>query len=119
MPRGIPLKGYRKMKRDARGPEIERAVEIACKRVSKDALEFLEQAIKDSELDPRVRMMAAKEILDRAWGKPKQNIEQSVNVNAGEDLLQALRDARNRAQQDSITAEFSTIPIEDKRETLQ
>jgi hypothetical protein len=102
MPKGIPKAGYRKGRRVS--TEQFHAIEIACKRLSTRALEILEEAMNDKGTDPRYRIMAAKEILDRGWGKPKQSTESTVNVNASDNFVQALREARARANQMVIEA---------------
>ncbi|MGI0011231.1 MAG: hypothetical protein ACREAE_07510 [Nitrosopumilaceae archaeon] len=77
-------------------PGIIRGVEIACKRLSERALKVLEDAMKDETLDMKHRLDAAKEILNRAWGRPKQSIEANVNVHSGEVLIEAITQAKQR-----------------------
>jgi len=91
------------MERKARNIAVsakERAIEIACKRLSERALKVLEQAMDEKKtpgLDYRLRIMAAQEILSRAWGKPKQATEAQINIEGGDALIDALKAARIRA----------------------
>lgn len=83
----------------ARGPKHERSIEIACKRYSHKALEILAKALdetKTPDLSFRDRIIAAKEILDRGYGKPRQAIDQKVEVSVT-GVTQALDQARARA----------------------
>lgn len=81
-----------------RGKQI-RAIEIACKRLSARALQVLEDALdlqKTPDLEYRHRIEAAKEILNRGWGRPKQTVDTNVNVNADESFLEAINAAKGR-----------------------
>lgn len=78
-------------------PEIARSIEIACKRLSAKALDILEKAMNDEKLDMKHRLDAAKEILNRGWGRPKQSVDTNINVNNGDALLAALTSAKDRA----------------------
>ncbi len=68
----------------------ERRIEIACKRWDEKALKVLTDALGDATLDYRWRLTAAKEILDRAYGRPRQQVDATVKVEAAEALLAAL-----------------------------
>lgn len=85
-------------------PGVERSIEIACKRLSWTAMKVLEKALKDENLDMKLRLIAAKEVFDRGWGKAKQSVEATINVGGGEALLEAIAHARKR------TAEAEAIP---------
>lgn len=81
--------------------DLERRVDIACKRLSSKALDVLERAMdetKTPDIEYKYRIMAAKEILDRAYGKPKQAIEASVTLEGGEAFLKMMQEARERAK---------------------
>lgn len=82
-------------------PEVERSIEIACKRLSWTALKVLEQALKNESLDMKYRIEAAKEVFNRGWGRPKQSIDANINVGGGEALLEAITMARKRAELDA------------------
>lgn len=82
------------------GEAIIHSIEIACKRLSVQALGVLEKAldeVKTPGLEYRYRIVAAKEILDRAWGKPKQAIEASLSEESTTKFLESIREARLRA----------------------
>lgn len=81
-------------------PGIERAIEIACKRLSERALKVLENALdpaKTPGIDYKMRIMAAQELLSRAWGKPKASVDNKITVEGGEALIDILRQAKIRS----------------------
>ncbi len=84
--------GYKEPKRfGSRQTEPkERRIEIACKQWDEKALKVLTDAILDSTIDIRWRLQAAKEVLDRAYGRPRQQMDATVKVEAAEALLAAL-----------------------------
>lgn len=93
-------------------PNIERAVEIACKRISGRAVIYLEkiieEAIKDpNKHDPKIVMKAIEEVMDRGLGKARQQIEQNINVNGNDALIEAINQAKVRVMDKlpTITAE--------------
>lgn len=98
----MPYKGYKQNRSGrgyARGADHIRSIEIACKRYSYNALKILTDALdpaKTPELEYKMRMVAAKEILDRGYGKPKQSIDQNVEISVT-GVTQALEAARQRA----------------------
>lgn len=84
-------------------PGIERAIEVACKRLSERALKVLENAldpVKTPGIDYKMRIMAAQELLSRAWGKPKASVESKVTFEGGDALLNAMKNARARAKEE-------------------
>lgn len=84
--------------RNSNGGELARKVEIACKRLSVRALEVLEQAMNNESVEMKHRIDAAKEILNRAFGRPKQSVEANVTVQTGEQLIEAITQNRQRAE---------------------
>lgn len=81
-------------------PDIERRIEIACKRLGDGAIRLLEKLMMDENTEVRWRIVAAKEILDRGFGRPKQSIDQKITMNGGEAFLEIMRDARERAEKE-------------------
>jgi hypothetical protein len=86
-------------------PEIERKVELACKRISERGIKYLEDLIekaldpetpKEQRPDPRWVMMAIDQVLNRGFGKPRQQIDQSIQVEGGDALIDAIRKAKDR-----------------------
>lgn len=92
-------------------PGVARSIEIACKRLSWAALKVIEKIMMDDNADPKVRMDAAKEIMNRGWGRPKASIETNINVGASESLLQALNEARKRTSDAALLP-----PTEEEKE---
>lgn len=86
-------------------PGVVRSIEIACKRLSWKALKVIEQIMNDERADPKVRMQASQEIMNRAWGRPKASVEQNININAGDAFLKAITEARKRAAIDALLPE--------------
>lgn len=75
-------------------PGVARSIEIACKRLSIRALKVIESIMNDQGADPKVRMQACQEILNRGFGRPKASVETNINVNAGDSLLKAITERR-------------------------
>lgn len=69
----------------------ERAIEIACKRLSIHAINVLEMALKKEDVDIRWKIQAAKEILDRGWGRPAQSIKADINISTIDALVSRIR----------------------------
>lgn len=102
-------------------PEIARAIEIACKRLSGKALQVLTKAMDDSLkglIDIRWGIQASTEVLNRGFGRARQQIEANINVEGGEEMIEALRSARLRAGIVSQVATAIEDAIEEKP-TLQ
>lgn len=96
----------------ARGlPDIERRIEIACKRLSANALTFLEKILSDDNVEVRWRLQAAKEIMDRGLGKAKQSIDQKVTMVGGDAFMQVLNEAKNRVAKATEEAEAARVVI--------
>ena len=74
----------------------ERSIEIACKRYSEAALKVLTDCLTDTEADIRWKIVAAKEVLDRAWGRPKQSVDASVKIEGADSLLAAIQAGKAR-----------------------
>lgn len=86
---------------------IERRIDIAAKRLSTRALQVLEEAMdpgKTPGLEYKYRIAAAKEILDRAWGKPKQSIKAEITTAPSDEFAAAMQEAeaRERAQKEAL-----------------
>lgn len=91
---------------------IERRVDIACKRLSQTAVAALEKVLKDPKAQPREQLKAAEIILNRAWGKPRQQIDQTITVGGGDALVEAMNKARQRVVENIVQA-----PLEVSEET--
>ncbi len=91
-------------------PGVARSIEIACKRLSWRALKVIEQIMNSEDADPKVRMDAAKEVMNRGWGRPRAQIDTNINIGGGEALLAALAEARSRTK----AAEALPAPPEEK-----
>jgi hypothetical protein len=109
MPAGRPLRSKNTH------PDVERQVEIACKRISQTAVNYLEMIIEKAlggeQIDPKVVMIAIKEVFDRGLGKARQQIDQNINVNGGEALVEAIQQARMRVLEKATDAIKATTKL--------
>lgn len=102
-----------------RTPELERKIDLACKQMSFRALEVLDAALdpkRTPDLDYKYRIVAAKEVLDRAWGKPKQKIEAKIEQAPSDAFVAAMQKAEQRVKTDqpalAATAEALSKPVQ-------
>jgi len=61
-------------------PKIAQEVKLLAQAYSIEAIEYLYALMKDKSADPKTRKSAADSILDRAIGKPSQDIEISADA---------------------------------------
>lgn len=97
---GRPV-GARKPKAKA---DIERSVEVACKRLSERSIRVLSDALDPAltpEIDYKTRIDAAKEILNRAWGKPRQQMDVNMEMSI-KGVAEALEAARRRVIENEV-----------------
>jgi hypothetical protein len=71
-----------------------RTIQDLAREFTQDAFDTLVEIMADVETPPKTRVSAASAILDRGWGRPKQEIE------AGENMIGFLADliAERRAR---------------------
>lgn len=93
----------------------DRSIEIACRRYSERALKVLVDVLDDETADIRWRIQAAKEILDRGHGRPKQVVDSNITVEGGDALVQAIQAGRARVMA-AVAVEVSPPAIEDVRD---
>jgi Family of unknown function (DUF5681) len=85
--------------------EMIRDIREAAKVHSALALRTLTSALADADCPWQAKIVAAKEILDRAWGKSKEHVQQDVKLdlvwllNRGQEL-QREREQQERERQD-------------------
>ena len=60
--------------------QIRKDLKAVAKEHSPEAFRFLLKVMRDSSIGPQHRLDAAKNILDRGWGKPVNQTEISVSV---------------------------------------
>ncbi len=80
-------------------PEKRLALDLA-KEASPNAMRCLIELMEDPASPPAVRMACAVHILDRALGRPKQQVEVENQGRTLEQLLQAIYAAREAEAQD-------------------
>lgn len=81
------------------GIEKERQLERACMHHTMKAVDVLVNTMNDEGADVRWRIVAAKEILDRAWGRAKQSVTANVTVEGSEALIDAINRGRSRIEE--------------------
>lgn len=108
-----------------RTPELERKIDLACKQMSFRALEVLDAALdtkRTPDLDYKYRIVAAKEVLDRAWGKPKVKVEAKIEQAPSDAFVAAMQKAENRVRTEqpalTATAEALSRPVQVVIETI-
>ena len=69
--------------------EQTRALKLAARDMSADALATLKDIMLDTDAPPAARVTAAKEILDRGLGKAVQEVVQTVQDEHGDPVSQA------------------------------
>ena len=97
--------------------KIERKIDIACKRLSVRAVDVLARALDPNltpDLEYRYRLAAAQQVLDRAWGKPKQSIKAEITATPSDDFVKAMKDAEAREAE----ARQKTMQLESKVASL-
>src|ERR1700676_4842408 len=80
-------------------------VKVAARELTPDAIDTLEQVMKDPKAPPAARVGAATAILDRGWGKPKQAIEGQVGLTLERMVLMAAEREERQALPAGPTAE--------------
>jgi len=60
------------------GEGLYKNFEAVCRRNSERALIVVLDILGNEEADPKLRLQAADTIMNRAWGKPKQQVEATV-----------------------------------------
>jgi hypothetical protein len=78
-------------------PSERRAVADLAKNYTHDALKTLVAIMEDDEKPASARVSAATAILDRAWGKPAQTADVTVNTESHDQVMLRLQDAIREA----------------------
>lgn len=94
-----PKKLATQRKMNSPAQDKERAIEIACKRYSERALKVLVDCLSDDKIDVRWKIAAAKEVLDRAWGRARQSVDANVKIEGSEALIDAINAGKARVSQ--------------------
>lgn len=72
-------------------PQEFKDLREVAKVYTKDALKTLVSILEDEDCDPRARVQACNSILDRGYGKPRQEIEvESKNLPAAIQIITPL-----------------------------
>lgn len=95
-------KGIIPPRKRQRNKDVARKIEIACLRHSTAALNVLVDAMdKDRTpgIDYKLRIIAAQEVLNRAYGKARVSIDATVTDTNTDQLIDLIRKARDRVHQ--------------------
>jgi hypothetical protein len=71
-------------------PAVIRDLREAARGYSTEALETLAKVMRDEEAGPAARVAAAKELLDRGFGKPVQAVDVGVKMDVGQTAAEVL-----------------------------
>lgn len=81
------------------------------------AIDSLEEVVSDAKEKGTTRVMAAKEILDRAYGKPKQTIEhRDSKISSLYDKLDDILGTKQKKKDDVIIEEAHYSEVQNERE---
>lgn len=81
-------------------PKIPEDQKTRFKKLTPQAIEVLEKCL--SSEDPKIQLEAAKQILDRAYGKPPQSTELKVDLDSSALHLQMLLELGERRRHQQI-----------------
>jgi hypothetical protein len=85
--------GHRKVR-----SEVERNLELSARHLTDASLKTLERNLQCGV--PAAEVSAAREILDRAWGKARQSIDKTVTHLVADDRISVVRtELREKASQ--------------------
>lgn len=100
-----PLKNQYIIQSGLAGSNPSTHVKVFARPYTEEAVTILVAIMRDNEASPQVRVSAATQVLDRAWGKPKETLEleapqeglravlAGVSSSDLSDLLRAMREA--------------------------
>ncbi|HKN27212.1 MAG TPA: DUF5681 domain-containing protein [Roseiarcus sp.] len=107
-PSGLP-KTLRVIEDRAEAKRIIADVKAAAREFTADALQKLHAIMMDESAPHAAQLGAAREILDRGWGKPTQTIESDVGPTLADLVLQSYRGRTALpAPAEALTLESST-----------
>jgi len=78
-------------------PKGWQEIERLAREKSTDAILTLDAISKNEDYPPNARVAAANSILDRGWGRPKQSVDLTTELNIPQLHLQALQELNNAA----------------------
>ncbi len=87
-------------------------IEALAREHGPEAIETVAAIMRDVTSNPSVRLAAATALLDRGFGRPKQTVDATVNINLAEEHLAALN-----ALTDAATAVVAVV-ARDQDQTL-
>ena len=99
-------------------PAVIRDLREAAQGYSEEALTVLAGVMRDTEAPPAAKVAAARELLDRGYGKAVQAVDVNSKVDMGATAAQVLMDLANRgkaakaaelARAETIEAEYRDV----------
>ena len=94
-------------------PAVIRDLREAAQGYSEEALTVLAGVMRDAEAPPAAKVAAARELLDRGFGKAVQAVDVSSKVDVGKTAAQVLMELTNKAKiakvSNIIAAEYRDV----------
>ena len=94
-------------------PAVIRDLREAAQGYSEEALSVLAGVMRDAEAPPAAKVAAARELLDRGFGKAVQAVDVSSKVDVGKTAAQVLMELTNKAKiakvSNIIAAEYRDV----------
>lgn len=94
-------------------PAVIRDLREAAQDYSEEALSVLAGVMRDAEAPPAAKVAAARELLDRGFGKAVQAVDVSSKVDVGKTAAQVLMELTNKAKiakvSNIIAAEYRDV----------
>jgi len=91
-------------------PAVIRDLREAARGYSTEALETLAKVMRDEEAGPAARVAAAKELLDRGFGKPVQAVDVGVKMDVGQTAAEVLMRLTEQARAAKAAAVIDVTP---------
>ena len=90
-------------------PAILGELREAARGYSQEALEVLASVMRDTEAPPAARVTAARELLDRGFGKAAQSVEMDVKVDMARAHAEVLMELSQKARQAKAQAHMIDV----------
>ena len=94
--------------RTNRHPEVD----ALAREWGPEAVATMAELMRDTTATPSIRLAAATALLDRGFGRPKQTVDATVNINLAEEHLAALNALTDAAIQLSASDQDQTLMID-------
>ena len=93
-------------------PKVVFDIDVLAREHGPEAIEVMAKLMRDTTATPGIRLAAATALLDRGFGRPKQTVDATVNINLAEEHLAALNALTDTAIQLSASGQDQTLMID-------